>query len=44
MSIDDQFKGFWETYVQFIGIFAGAFVGHLQKKCLTDSKKGKDKE
>jgi hypothetical protein len=26
-TISDQFKDFWEVYGQFIGIFAGGFVG-----------------
>jgi hypothetical protein len=44
MSIDDQFKGFWETYGQFIGIFAGAFVGAFAKQMFDRFKKGKEKE
>jgi hypothetical protein len=44
MSINDQFKGFWETYGQFIGIFAGAFVGAFAKQMFDRFKKGKEKE
>jgi hypothetical protein len=29
MTISDQFIDFWRVYGQFIGIFSGAFVGHL---------------
>jgi hypothetical protein len=39
MSIDDQFKGFRETYGQFIGIFAGAFVGAFAKEMFDRFKK-----
>jgi hypothetical protein len=44
MSIDDQFKGFWETYGLFIGIFAVAFVGAFTKQIFDRFKKGKEKE
>ena len=44
MSIGDQFKGFRETYGQFTGIFAGAFVWAFAKQMFDRLKKGKDKE
>ena len=30
-SISEQFKDLWGTYGQFIGLFAGGFVGHILK-------------
>jgi hypothetical protein len=43
-SIDDKFKGFWDTYGQFIGIFAGAFVGAFAKQMFDKVKGRKEKE
>lgn len=40
-DISDQFKDFWSTYVQFIGIFAGAFVDAFAKQMFDRAKKGK---
>jgi hypothetical protein len=42
-DIDDQFRDFWMTYGQFIGIFAGAFVGVLAKELFDIRKKPKKK-
>lgn len=41
MSISDQFKGFWDTYGSFIGIFAGGFIGAFAKD-LFDRRKKKE--
>jgi hypothetical protein len=42
--IDDQFKDFWATYEQFIGIFAGAFVGAFAKQMFDWTKRKKENE
>jgi len=42
-DIDVQFRDFWMTYGQFIGIFAGAFVGVLAKELFDIRKKQKKK-
>jgi hypothetical protein len=34
MTIREQFKDFWGTYGQFIGLFAGGFVGLMLKSYL----------
>ncbi len=39
MSVSDQFREFWGTYGQFIGIFAGAFIGSLAKLIFDRVKK-----
>ena len=43
-SIEEKFKGFWDTYGQFIGIFAGAFVGAFAKQMFDKVKGRKEKE
>jgi hypothetical protein len=40
-DISDQFKEFWSTYGQIIGIFAGAFVGTFAKVLFDMGKKRK---
>ena len=42
-TINDQFRDFWNTYGQFIGLFAGAFVG-ASAKLVFDRAKKKEKE
>ncbi len=44
MSISDQFREFWGTYGQFIGIFAGAFIGSLAKLIFDRVKKKPENE
>ena len=39
MTINEQFKGFWATYGQFIGLFAGGFVGAYAKVIFDKRKK-----
>jgi hypothetical protein len=39
MTINDQFKEFWNTYGSFIGIFAGAFIGAFAKLLFDKRKK-----
>jgi hypothetical protein len=39
MTISKQFKGFWGTYGQFIGLFAGGFVGVFAKFLFNKRKK-----
>jgi hypothetical protein len=39
MTISEQFKDFWGTYGQFIGLFAGGFVGACAKVIFDKSKK-----
>ena len=43
MTISEQFKDFWGTYGQFIGLFAGGFVG-AYAKVLFDKRKKKQEE
>jgi hypothetical protein len=43
MTINEHFKDFWGTYGQFIGLFAGGFVG-LFAKALFDRRKKKQEE
>ena len=43
MTISEQFKDFWGTYGQFIGLFAGGFVG-VFAKFLFDRKKKRQEE
>ncbi len=43
-SIDDRFKEFWDTYGQFIGIFASAFVVAFAKQMFDKVKRGKERE
>jgi hypothetical protein len=40
MTINDKFKEFWDVYGQFIGLFAGGFVG-VFAKALFDRRKKK---
>ena len=40
-TISDQFKDFWEVYGQFIGIFAGGFVGAASVEVFNMRKKKK---
>ncbi len=40
MTINDKFKDFWDVYGQFIGLFAGGFVG-VYFKYLFDKRKKK---
>lgn len=40
MSISEQFKDFWGTYGQFIGLFAGGFVGAYAKMLFDKRKRG----
>ena len=42
-NISDQFKDFWGTYGQFIGLFAGGFVG-AYAKVLFDRRKRRENE
>ena len=44
MSISDQFREFWGIYGQFIGIFAGAFIGSIAKLIFDRVKKKHEKE
>jgi hypothetical protein len=39
MTISEQFKDFWGTYGQFIGLFAGGFVGAYAKVIFDKRKK-----
>ena len=43
MTISEQFKDFWGTYGQFIGLFAGGFVG-VFAKFLFDRRKKRQEE
>jgi hypothetical protein len=43
LTINEQFKDFWGTYGQFIGLFAGGFVGVFAKS-LFDRRKKKHEE
>ena len=43
MNISEQFKDFWGTYGQFIGLFAGGFVG-AYAKMLFDKRKKRHEE
>jgi hypothetical protein len=43
MTINEHFKDFWGTYGQFIGLFAGGFVG-LFAKSLFDRRKKKQED
>ncbi len=43
-SISDQFRDFWTVYGQFIGIFAGTFVGAFAKLMFDRLKKKKESE
>jgi hypothetical protein len=43
MTINEHFKDFWGTYGQFIGLFAGGFVGLLAKS-LFDKRKKKQED
>ena len=43
MTISEQFRDFWGTYGQFIGLFAGGFVG-AYAKVLFDKRKKKHEE
>jgi hypothetical protein len=43
LTINEQFKDFWGTYGQFIGLFAGGFVGVFAKS-LFDRRKRKHEE
>jgi DNA-binding response OmpR family regulator len=43
MTISEQFKDFWGTYGQFIGLFAGGFVG-AYAKVLFDKRKKRHEE
>ena len=43
-GIGDQFKDFWATYGQFIGIFAGAFVDAFAKQMFDKAKQREEKE
>ena len=42
-NISDQFKDFWGTYGQFIGLFAGGFVG-AYAKVLFDRRRRRENE
>src|SRR5919198_3584922 len=44
MTISEQFKEFWGTYGQFIGLFAGGFVGAYAKVIFDKRKKKQDEE
>ena len=44
MTISEQFKDFWGTYGQFIGLFAGGFVGAYAKVIFDKRKKRHEKE
>jgi hypothetical protein len=44
MTISEQFKDFWGTYGQFIGLFAGGFVGAYAKVIFDKRKKKHDEE
>jgi hypothetical protein len=39
MTFSEQFKDFWGTYGQFIGLFAGGFVGVFAKSYLIKEKR-----
>jgi hypothetical protein len=43
LTINEQFKDFWGTYGQFIGLFAGGFVAAFAKS-LFDRRKKKHEE
>jgi hypothetical protein len=43
-SISDQFRDFWGIYGQFIGIFAGAFIGSFAKLLFDRIKKKNENE
>lgn len=43
LTISEQFKDFWGTYGQFIGLFAGGFIG-AYAKVLLDKRKKKHEE
>lgn len=44
MSIGEHFKEFWGTYGQFIGLFAGGFIGAYAKVLFDKRKEKRDKE
>jgi hypothetical protein len=44
MTISEQFKDFWGTYGQFIGLFAGGFVGAYAKVIFDKRKKRHEEE
>jgi hypothetical protein len=44
MTISEQFNEFWGTYGQFIGLFAGRFVGAYAKVIFDKRKKRHEKE
>ncbi|HJT84557.1 MAG TPA: hypothetical protein VJ697_08745 [Nitrososphaeraceae archaeon] len=44
MTINDKFKDFWGIYGQFIGLFAGGFVGVFAKYLFDRRKKKHDNE
>jgi hypothetical protein len=44
MTISEQFKDFWGTYGQFIGLFACGFVGAYAKVIFDKRKKKHDEE
>jgi hypothetical protein len=44
MTINDKFKDFWEVYGQFIGLFAGGFVGVFAKFLFDRRKKRHENE
>jgi hypothetical protein len=43
-TISDQFKDFWDVYGQFIGIFAGGFVGAASVELFNKRKKNKKQD
>jgi hypothetical protein len=44
MTINDKFKDFWGIYGQFIGLFAGGFVGVFAKYLFDRRKKKNENE
>jgi cytosine/uracil/thiamine/allantoin permease len=44
MTINDKFKEFWDVYGQFIGLFAGGFVGVFAKALFDRRKKKQQNE
>ena len=44
MTINDKFKEFWDVYGQFIGLFAGGFVGVFAKALFDRRKKKQENE
>ena len=44
MTINDKYKDFWDVYGQFIGLFAGGFVGVFAKYLFDRRKKKQENE